>query len=524
MRKFIVLASLAALLPVGACGSAADRFLAFFGAAAPETALPVFNDGASKLLGLKNLANQDALVYVGEYFGLPGCGVGTPVTVPGNGELRLNVAFLSGWIHVETRDPLTLDPVTGLPTNVATTGHVQAYLAAERTTQDAESMPACNFALSGDVVRTTPVTDEVTLFNRSYLPMGGGAVCQAADFTAWYYDSAGDPIGSLSFTVLASSFFTIPLGPLAGGGVGQIYVTPDPFPQTAAPGTVFNFALATMEDEDLAYQNGLPFRATPRPTRQMELPLTFGRDPFGNYVDFAMAMTNASDSPTNVALNSMRGEGGEFIKSLPRIITLPARGTRWFATTETNSVGLESGEVHPFADLFGDVFLETTLKHFHVSLSVPGDVAFSARVFEPGGYTHNRTVRPAIVSHGALVSDVVVQSSTASATRNWVHLMNPNPNSIEVFIRGFTPQQGTGYDFPSVMIPAGGMRRWSPDGINVSENSAAAPPIEPRVPLLSFLLSSGAGFGVEGMRERRDGANFFVFTTPLIVTREEDLD
>ena len=58
----------------------------------------------------------------------------SPVVIPPNGEMRTPISLFlgalpaGGWVCVDTRDTTTLDPVTGEPTPVSTSGFVIPYL------------------------------------------------------------------------------------------------------------------------------------------------------------------------------------------------------------------------------------------------------------------------------------------------------------------------------------------------------------------------------------------------------------
>lgn len=488
--------SLLAFVLVGACGTGGDNGAAGLGTTVgpTELALPVFDDGALKTVVLRNLSAQDVTVSLRR---IPG-GVATPVPIRAFAEVHTAPGVLEGWVLLDTRDPNTGLPGPG-------TGLVEAYLRAERSGPDEELCPAATLQTAEAVIPIHPQTDQVLLFNRDPV---------ARTFTVCVFGTAsGPPVNVRAVNVAGDGFARLDDFTLLPGRVGQLSVL---------QGTA-TFALAAQEDDDLVYTVDDRVGGTPRlldggPSSLGSLGFVFGRDfVSGGYEDFDLLVSNGTDdpSPNGFTIQSIHDDAGNAILTTPRTVTLGPRASRLFATTTAASLGLEPGEVHPFADLFGDVFAAGGLRRFTMNLSIGRGILLQGRSFDPLTFDFAGRVRPLArrTSTSVLVADA--QTTLIGGIANVVTLSNPTAGPVTVQVRAFTQAEGTQYVLDPVTIPAFSMLDWRADALHLKETPGV--PTLADVPFLRFLFSANAPFTAGGRRLRRDASNLQIFITPHLV-------
>lgn len=508
MRKLLMLAALG-FLPLAACGVAGGPggFVSFF-LGPYDFALPVFNDGAAKSLVLRNLSDQDAPVRIT----IIPTFVTDDVVVPARGELRSPVSFVEGWVIVETRDPVTL-------AILATSGLVEPYLVTQRTGPDGETIYGAALHSQKALMPIFPRTNLVMLLN-------SGAVGDT--FTVRRFgatDGSTNPqLGpDESLFVPANDYRFITLTDFASqSGIGHVLVLP------SAPG--FQFTLAAQQDPDLVYDVDDNLRGDARlldqgGTAQAELILEYGRDgTTGATIDFHILASNPTDQASSFTINSIRDEFGAPIKLVPRTFNLGPRQTRLFATTVVDSLGLQVGEVHPFAEHFGDVFLATGMGMFHMNVSMGNNLIFRARQFDPVSFEFESAVLPTAIRRTTSVLMHDLQTTLASGTENWALLSNPTSSPINIQVRAYTRGEvgvspGTEYLLPPIVIAPNSIYRFRGDALHLKETPNV--PSLPDVPHLRFLFSSNSAFGTRGVRTQRDGTGLILLMSPHIVRQEE---
>jgi hypothetical protein len=505
MRRILLSLALLAL-PLGACGTAGGRggFSSFLQGPA-HLALPLFLDGSIKTLVLRNLVDVPAQVTVTT---IPGA-VTTTVDVPARGETRRPAtSFLPAgarWLLVDT-------------TNPGTTGFVEPYLRTERSGPDVEALYAALLQRTESVIPVHPQTDVVSLLN--FHPA-------AVMYDVRYFGANDLPTAptSLVQVLVAANSFT-DLAPLFGpGNVGHISVTPTA-PTAYAAGE--GFTLAAHQDPGLVVEvddrdedrNGVSRLLEPTGTPSAELMMEFGRDPVtGGYEDFDVLVSNVTDTTSSLTVLSIYDEFGNPVKTTPMTFQVPARQSRLFATTLVDTLGLQVGEIHPFAHAFGDVFLAADRRLFRMNLSIGRELFVSGRVFDPVALEFVGGLRPSAVRRSTSVLMSELQTTLAGGIANFADLSNPSANPITVQVRAFTIQNGTEYLLGSFVIPPRGITRFRGDALHLKEEPGN--PIQSDVPHLRFLFSSNATFGTRGRGEGRDGTGLLIFVTPHILRHEE---
>jgi hypothetical protein len=343
--------------------------------------------------------------------------------------------------------------------------------------------------------------------------------------------AANDPTTTPSFVdqVLVPANGFVDIAPLFGAGnVGHLSV----IPTAPAPAYAFGegFTLAAHQDEGLVVEvddrdsethNGVTRLMDENGTLSAEFMVEFGRDPVtGGFEDFDLLVSNFTETAASFTVQSIWDEFGNPIKTTPRTFVMPGRQSRLFATTVADSLGLQVGEVHPFAHAFVDVFVAADRRFVRMNLSVDLRLLMSGRVFDPAALEFATGVRPTAIRRTTSVLTSNLQTSSASAIANWVHLSNPTNQPIVVDVRAFTLELGTEYQLPSLVIPPQAITRFRADGLHLKEEPGV--PILADVPIVRFLFSSSAPFGTRGRGESRDGSGLLLFVTPHIVRHEEE--
>ena len=491
-------------------------------------ALPFLPIGGTQgfAVGLKNNAGVAATVYVTPYLstGIAYAGGTSPVVIPPNGEVRTPIGLFlgelpdGGWVCVDTRDTTTLDPVTGEPTPVATSGFVIPYLHRTNTGGILGLEEVASQGITGRsdsvVIPITTQADAVQLVNYSFTPMAGGVVPAAVTFDVETLDAFGVATGA-PIPVPVGAYGSV-FAPIALGfdEVGSLRITPTaPVPA----GVEIHFMASAQE---IGVHDAIPSRYNE--TSVMHWPgqldvafdLDFGPDVAGSIHDFGVVMNNPTDITRTVVLRQIFTLGGAPMLPAPLTYNLRPHGTVFMRTTTTDSRGLDilAGERSFFNDIFGDAFLAADHEEVSLWMQVPREVNISARHFDRSFGSFYRVLKAIQITNNVCVSDVPIQQSLLTQWRNEVRITNPNPNELSVPIRGFTPG-GTEYILDPIMVPANGYVSWTPDGTIYREDPSD--PIGVPVNFMHFLFTPPGGAFFRGRATfRQTLPPLVIFVTP----------
>lgn len=476
------------------------------------------------LLGFKNVTTNTATVYVTPYAptGVPYPSGTTALTVPGQGELQVNLASLlggaagGGWIHVDTRDITTLDAVTGEPTVVATSGFVFPYIRRDIVGGNAEQDTISGLVPRADSAHVAVFgpTLQVQLINHSVTEMGGGSTPLAVTFDVDVVGADGTTVSSSVVGVPANGSVSVPFTP-PFGTIGFVRARP----MTAAgAGELYRFSIASRET---SIQNHAEGRY--RELRDADFPslvdigfdVEFGLDGGGNTHDFGLLMSNTSGSGQTVTLRAILRRGGQPLLTAPRTFALPAGRVVFMGTTNSLSVGLVNPEVSWFADLFGDAFAFGGFEAVTLVVQAPREVDVSARQFAAGTSAFYRVLSPIPLTNRACIVDCPVATSVLSTRRSWITITNPTSGSLTIPVRAYTPVRGTEYILPDLVVPPFSRIDWSPDGIQLREEPTDT--VGPFVDRLRIDMTPSTGALFNGRVESRDVSGQLIYIRPMIV-------
>lgn len=518
MPRISSLLTLTALLALGACGTSGSGSTIASLAGPVELALAVFGDGTNKTLALRDFSGSGAPMTVAVTAVPGGPLVGSPFSVPARGELRLGVPLVEGWLLIETSGP--------------SAGLVEPYLLTERSGPDEEATQAAVFATTQSAIPIHRLTDKVLFLNHSE----DVGVPTAVDFVFTFHgtDGSSTPIlptgpgvlpGPSPDSVNIAGDTSVTLPPLPGS-VGHVSVEPLPFVpapppnQTAPLTTEFAFTLSTHDDNDVVLDVDDQRRLLDAgAVSTADLILDFGKDAEGNYHDFDIVASNVSDALASFTIQSIHDSAGNAILLLPRTVNLLTRQTRLYASNLSDSVGLVNPEVHPFADLFGDVFAAGGLTRFRMALSISAGAFLTARQFDPLALDFAMRVRPIARHHTTSVLVSEAQTTTAGGILNIIQISNPTGGSMTVNLRAFTQTLGTEYVLPSVIVPPFGMLEWSADALGLRE--VVGDLASPEVRNLRIVLLSNIAFVSRPFQKTRNGADLIVMLRPHIIRHDD---
>jgi hypothetical protein len=521
LTAFVLLAALAA------CGTGSSLFpTGGFLASSPTFALPYLPtlSGESAFLVLANYTEEDADVTVQAFapnggFAPLGAPYAPPVTVmvPGKGTSRLPVASFTGlgsgpgYLHVDTRDVATLDPVTGEPVPVATTGFVIPSLEREIS-----GVVLRGDAMQGLVPRPDAVhaalhslTTGAQVINRSITPMAGGSMPAPLLVTIAHY--AADGTMASSSDVLLPPLGTFEFAPLVA--LGHVHVMPKaPVPAGVEPG----LALATREEGGVVH-------AAPRfqdtedlldAVHDVGFFADWGADNAGNVYDFSVVLSNPTSSALTATLRAVQREGTVAILTAPRVINMAPHRTLVLGTTNLVSEGLVVGEMTPLGDLFGDALAATRYERALLWISVPRDLEVSARTFDPAFGSFYTVERGARRTTNAFASSQPVEPVLGTGRFNDLLLANPGSQAMTIPVRVHTPG-GTEYLLDSVQLGPFQRMTWSLDGRAFREdpNSLVEPPVE----RVKVKFSPTSGLFVGARTRRVNASDLLLLVTPRIV-------
>ncbi|MDF1699643.1 MAG: hypothetical protein P1V36_00595, partial [Planctomycetota bacterium] len=489
-------------------------------------ALPFLpSSGETVTLGFKNVTTVGGVVHVTPYTpaGAPYALGTTAITVAGLAERQVNLSSLlgaapaGGWIHVDTRDVTTLDPVTGEPTPTATTGFIFPYISrriGSGSSAEADSIAGLVPRADTAHVAVFGRTLQVQLVNHSVTEMAPGSVPLAVTFDVDVIGADGTTVASSVVPVPANGSVSVPFTPPVGA-IGFVRATPM---TPAAAGELYRFSIASRESTIQVHAEGRY-----RELRDADFPslvdigfdVEFGLDGVGNIHDFGLMMSNTSSATQTVTLRAILRSGGTPLLVTPRQFTLPAGRAVFMGTTNTLSAGLVNPEVSWFSDLFGDVFSFGGFEAVTLVVQAPREVDLSARHFDASGTAFYRVLSPIPLTNRACVTDCPVATSTLSGTRSWITITNPTSGELVVPVRAYTPALGTEYLLPDLVVPAFTRFDWSPDGIQLREEPTDT--VGPFVTRLRIDLTPSTGALFNGRVESREVAGALNFIRPEIV-------
>lgn len=506
MLRFLALALACVLLILPACGGGGDDGGLGAAVKGPDYyALPFVPSaaGESLTIGFRNLTTTTGTAYVTAF--LPsGVAYGpgmVAVSVPAQGGVQRPLALftgpaitLGGWLEIETRDPMTLDPVTGSPTPTATSGYITAYTERFESMLDTDGALGAAFRDDFSYVSFSPFTIAYQIINRSYTPGAGGETSEAVTVDVVEYNAFAVPGATIPTVIPANgSILYVPTV-----SSGRIEVTPS---AATPPGVEVRIATAGLEsDPQVFVEARLVDIERGSFQRYVGFDVEFGTDTAGNVYDFFVQATNATGSNATFTLDGVYASDGSALLATPRTIGLDAKHTKLLATTNLDSEGLDTGESSPFADIFGPVESQLSLDVVTLVFNVSGDVSISAR-----GWNRFKSFyrilpgRKLTTSVAAL--GINVPTTTSAGARNYIVLMNPRQNPVTVNIQGFTPG-GTQYFLDPVTVPAYSRIDWSADGLRFTEDPSDT--TQDQVPFMAFLFTGQGGMFFNARRTWRD--------------------
>ena len=500
MRNRILVIALLVTLPLlGAtgCGSTSDD-----AASGVVTGPCIFGipflplSGQTLAVGARNHGGSAGSVGITAYneFGSPVAATNT-LALPAGGEERTFVpGGVAGWVFAEF-----FGGAKGLST-----------LYGERNVTGESG------AILGGIFRPGPVyigvdpwTTAVQLINASKHM----ATPTPITYSIASYDYQGNMVGSAStVTVPAHGSYQMTVNP---SNVARVQATP----MTLGGGGAFTSdteqqSLMAGRLQDLQVSIEVRFlTVSDRFFDRIGVDFDFGIDSDNNVADVGFHVSNSSSSPRNAVIQAVRDSTGTNLLAAPRVVTLPGNGAKFIATTTADSRGLEVGQPSPLADIFGDVSA-ATMAGYTIEWFVDDDVSVHGANYDSVFGEWRKLLRPNPLSNIIVVSNLPIQETLPSGTRNYITFQNPINSPQTIFVRGNTPG-GTQYILDSLTVPAFGRLTYSPDGQRFTETPFNN--LEPAVPYMSFTFAPSGGLYVSGRTELRDGANRIVFCRPLIV-------
>jgi hypothetical protein len=229
-----------------------------------------------------------------------------------------------------------------------------------------------------------------------------------------------------------------------------------------------------------------------------------------SFEDFALQVTNQADVARTVTIDQIRTEDSGIILVAPRTILLAAHESRIMTSQDP-----------PFLDLFGDP-TASAFQQVWMELSVPDDVAFSFRQFDPLGAFDPMTVKAHPVGHVFHTLDVFPEPTTAGPFRTITTVINPFASAITVDVTALIPQPD-GFDagiepLVTLTVPARSSVDFSPDGaIYLDRDGVAAP-------LIGLRFVGNVPFSVAGRRVQVNAFDQILTRSPLIVRDFDDAE
>jgi hypothetical protein len=225
-----------------------------------------------------------------------------------------------------------------------------------------------------------------------------------------------------------------------------------------------------------------------------------------NLFDFAMLARNDSEDAQTLTIQAIYDSDGLLLIPFPRAVILAPHESR------------VADSLDPlFADVFGDVFLQTGLRFAHVVLDIPAEVDVTFRQYDPVVLDFKAALETTPIGHVFEVPDV---RPTTPGRVDVTFLMNPSNVPVEVAVTVLVPEPD-GFDATPVpqdpvTIPPFGLVAYVLEPVVFVDRD-----LEP-VPFVGLRLSSLRSIGVTAVHERRDAAARIVALSPNIRSNVED--
>lgn len=229
-----------------------------------------------------------------------------------------------------------------------------------------------------------------------------------------------------------------------------------------------------------------------------------------SFVDFLLQVTNQADSARTVTINQIRTADSGIILPAPRTILLAAHESRIMTTQDA-----------PFLDLFGDP-TASAFEKIWMELSVPSDVAFSFRQFDPLGALDPMTVHAHPVGHVFHTLDVFPEPTVSGPFQTTTTIINPFSATITVDVTALIPEPD-GFDaglqpLATVTVLPRSSVDFTPDGAIYLDRDGVA------VPLIGLRFVSNTPFSLGGRREQVNAFDQVLTRSPLMVRDFDDAE
>ena len=390
-----------------------------------------------------------------------------------------------GWIRVTT-----LSRRVEVAFNVDEPGQPAEESARAWPLGDLAAPPPSTYA----AITVNPATDFVALSNATATPV----LLAVTAYDEPTIDPLLPPVSSTPPAISLAAFETKTFTPAAVSGIvgfeGALTFT----------GATPFFAAAR---EEIAF-DGQP--AVQAKGRLWYVPLDFGQETFSpaSFEDFILLVRNDAAASRTFTIDRIHTSDGTPILATPRSILLAAHESRRITTLDP-----------PFDDLFGDATLAPFVKVW-MELSVPADVDFSYRQFDPVLGTDPMTAKAHPVGHVFETLDVFPEPVLPSAIRTFATIINPSTSPINVAITAVIPQPD-GFDaglapLVTLTVPARGTVDFTPDGATYLNRDNAP------VALIGLRFVSNSPFSVGGRRVEVNAFDVILTRSPLIRRNFDD--
>jgi hypothetical protein len=301
--------------------------------------------------------------------------------------------------------------------------------------------------------------------------------------------------------------------------VGRIEVYPSIGPGQSAPAdAVFRSCIASQEAfSPVFFETRFLEKSDPeRAQLGIGFDLEFGVDAGFNIHDFGVYFGNPTDQQVTIQLAAVNTAAGANLlpNGQSRLVSVDPHATKFMATTQIESRGLDQGEVSIFADIFGNVDAATGLSVFELVFTVPRGADISARDYDSRAGSYFRIVPAYRQTTDAVIPVMDYETFTTTTTTNLATFANPFNTTATVNVRGYTPG-GTEYILDPFDVGPFGRVPWSPDGSVFREDptDVTAPPVR----FMTFLFSSSGGVFMDGRRTRTNAQDLILFQRPFVV-------
>jgi hypothetical protein len=499
-RMALAALGLAAALSVAACGSGGPFGGGGIDLRRDEWGIPfVPSDATSFFLGFRNVDRDAADVWIQGY---------RPDGTPYSGPVQVTLDAFDEH-HVSVNSALGGDiPAGGMILVQTPTRTVDVFFSETDLPFDDESAKASQLAPSGALgpfragVTATLQTSLIQISNASPV----AKVVQVTPFEEPQADPALAPIEHAPVNLAFAPFETRVFDPDGLSGVAGFFGA---FLFESSD----RFFVGTRESNgELAFdtQVGIEVRLDAVSDSYLtDVGVRFGRETTPtseNVFDFVMLARNDSEETQTVTIQGIFDSGGSPLIPAPRTVILEPHESRVADTLDPL-----------FADVFGDVLLQTGLRFAHVFLDVPAEVDVTFRQFDPVALSYVAALETTPLGHVFEVPDV---RPTTPGRVDVTLLMNPSAVPVEVDVTVLVPEPD-GFDATPVpqdpvTIPPFGLVPYVLPATPFFDRD-----LEP-VPFVGVRFSSLRAFGVTAVHERRDALERITALSPNIRSNVED--